>query len=271
MDRLGQTSCFCTLHFLIIRLLISIMQFVLRILLFDFVISVMYLRTVYWFIVLSMHGCLPNLYAPLPRPTNGALSHIQWGRRALEPKHSTGTVTAEAKGGGPGLGLPSGGSAQDGATAKGGQPVLINGSNANASSVDAGDGSGVKASARNVVGSTHQLGSGSAALGNGTVVPFINQTMSAGAAAMDGHGTASHSSGTTGNNQTLLIQSPVDSKIQTRSSAASNGSSNSENKQIESTVSILISDKISWVAWLMRLLVKSNPGSYPSHTRVLFL
>jgi hypothetical protein len=58
MDRLGQTSCFCTLHFLIIHLLISIMQFVLCILLFDFVISVMYLCTAYWLIVLSMPGCV---------------------------------------------------------------------------------------------------------------------------------------------------------------------------------------------------------------------
>jgi hypothetical protein len=80
--------------------------------------------------------------------------------------------------------------------------------------VDAGDGSGVKASARNAAGSTHQLGSGSAALGNGTAVPFINQTTSAVAAAMDGNGTASHS---------------------TRSSVASDGSSRSGNKQIEST------------------------------------
>jgi hypothetical protein len=112
--------------------------------------------------------------------------------------------------------------------------------------VDAKNGSRVKASVRNAVGSTHQLGSGSATLGNGTAVPFINQTTSAVAAAMDGNGTASHSSGTPCNNQTLLIQSPADSKNQTRSSTALDGSSSSENKQIESTASVLISDKLSW-------------------------
>jgi hypothetical protein len=42
--------------------------------------------------------------------------------------------------------------------------------------MDAGNGGRVKASARNATSSTHQLESGSAALGNGTAVPFINQT-----------------------------------------------------------------------------------------------
>ncbi|OEL34284.1 Protein trichome birefringence [Dichanthelium oligosanthes] len=161
--------------------------------------------------------------------------HVQGG---AEAKHSTGTAMAEAKGG-PGTGVPSGGgSAQDGATAKGGVPVRINGSDATASSVDAGDGSGMKASARNAAGSTHQLGSGTAALGNGTAVPFINPTTSEVAAAMDGNGTASHRSGAAGNNQTVLIQYPADNKNNhTRSSAASDGSSSSANKQIESTAS----------------------------------
>ncbi|RLN09025.1 protein trichome birefringence-like 1 [Panicum miliaceum] len=153
--------------------------------------------------------------------------HVQG---VAEAKHSTGSATAEAKSG-PGPGLPSGGSAQDGTTAKGGVPVRINGSDANASSVDAGDGSGMKASARNAAGSTHQLGSGAAALGNGTAVPFINQTTSAVAAAMDGNGTASPAD----INQTLPIQSPADNRNHTRGSAASDGSSSSENKQIEST------------------------------------
>ncbi|CAN6279838.1 unnamed protein product [Urochloa humidicola] len=154
--------------------------------------------------------------------------HVHGG---AEARHSTGTATAKA--------LPSGGSvsAQDGAMAKGDVPVRINGSDANGSSVDAGDGGGMKASARNAAGSTHQLGSGSAALGNGTAVQFINQTTSAVAAAMDGNGTASHRSGAAGNNQTLLTESTSDNKNHTRSSAASDGSSSSANKQIESTVS----------------------------------
>nr|CAB3447973.1 unnamed protein product [Digitaria exilis] len=160
--------------------------------------------------------------------------HVRGG---AEAKHSTGTATAEAKGGGQ-AGIPSSGSAQDGTTAKGGVPVSINGSNANASSVDSGDGSGMKTSARNAAGLSHQLGSGSSALGNGTAVPLVNQTMSAVAAAMDGNGTASQSNGAAGNNQTLLIhQSPADRKNHTRSPAASDGSSSSVNKQIEPTAS----------------------------------
>ncbi|CAL5056044.1 unnamed protein product [Urochloa decumbens] len=174
--------------------------------------------------------------APAPGDATAAVpsgappdDHVHGG---AEVKHSTGTATAEAKGG-PGPGLPSGGSvsAQDGVTAKGGVPVRINGSDANVSSVDAGDGGGMKASARNAAGSTHQLGSGSAALGNGTAVPFNNQTKSAVATAVDRSGAA-------GNNQTLLIQSTADNKNHTRSSADSDGSSSSEkNKQIESTAS----------------------------------
>ncbi|RCV08566.1 hypothetical protein SETIT_1G336700v2 [Setaria italica] len=190
----------------------------------------------------SAGGAPSRDHAPAPGDATAAVpigappddDHVQVG---AEAKHSTGTATAEAKGGGPGPALPSGGSAQDGTTAKGGQRVRINGSDANASSVDAGDGSGMKASARNAAGSTHQFGSGSAALSNGTAVPFINHATSAVAAAMDGNGTASHSSGAAGNNQTLLIQSPADNKNHTRSSAASDGSSSSENKQIESTAS----------------------------------
>jgi hypothetical protein len=64
VDRLGQKSCVCTLHFLIIRLLIPIMQFVLCILLFDFVISVMYLYgvlvdcLVYAWLCVWLTGCV---------------------------------------------------------------------------------------------------------------------------------------------------------------------------------------------------------------------
>ncbi|CAO2040506.1 unnamed protein product [Urochloa humidicola] len=175
-------------------------------------------------------------HAPAPGVATAAVpsgappdDHVHGG---AEAKHSTGIATVKAKGG-PGPGLPSGGSvsAQDGAMAKGGVPVRINGSDADASSVDAGDGSGMKASARNAAGSTHRLGSGIAALGNATAVPFNNQTKSAVAVAMDRSGAA-------GNNQTLVIQSTADNKNHTRSSAASNASSSSEkNKQIESTAS----------------------------------
>ncbi|CAN6241007.1 unnamed protein product [Urochloa humidicola] len=156
-------------------------------------------------------GASTGDHAPAPGdgtavvPSGAPLDHHVHGGASAQ--HSTGTASsAEAKGG-----LPSGGSvsAQDGAMAKGGGPVRINGSDANASSVDAGDGSGVKASARNAAGSTHQLGSASAALGNnGTAVPVNNQTKSAVAAAA-------------GNNQ--LIQSIADNKNKnhTTSSAAS--------------------------------------------------
>ncbi|PAN08516.1 hypothetical protein PAHAL_1G417000 [Panicum hallii] len=184
----------------------------------------------------SVGGAPSGDHAPAPGDAAAAVpstvppdDHVQ-GQDGAEAKHSTGSATAEAKSR-PGPGLPSGGSAQDGTTSKGGVPVRINGSDANASSVDSGDGSEMKASARNAAGSTHQLGSGTAALGNGTAVPFINQTTSAVAAAMDGNGTASPA----GNNQTLLIQSPADNKNHTRGSAASDGSRSSENKQIEST------------------------------------
>ncbi|CAO2043844.1 unnamed protein product [Urochloa humidicola] len=141
--------------------------------------------------------------APLDHHVHGG-AEAQHSIGTASAEHSTGAASAEAK-----AGLPSGGSvsAQDGAMAKGGVPVRINGSDANASSVDAGDGSGVKASARNAAGSTHQLGSASAALGNnGTAVPVNNQTKSAVAAAA-------------GNNQ--LIQSIADNKNHTTSSAAS--------------------------------------------------
>ncbi|XP_066319627.1 protein trichome birefringence-like 1 [Miscanthus floridulus] len=67
--------------------------------------------------------------------------HVQGG---AEAKHSDGSAAAEAKGGEPGPGLASGGSAQNGTSAKGGVPVRINGSDdTNASSVDAGDGNGI--------------------------------------------------------------------------------------------------------------------------------
>ncbi|CAN6245917.1 unnamed protein product [Urochloa humidicola] len=184
----------------------------------------------------SSGGAPSGDHAPVPSDATAAVpsgappdDHVHGG---AEAKHSTGTATAEAKGG-PGPGLPSGRSvsAQDAAMAKGGVPVRINGSDADANSVDAGDGSGMKASARNAAGSTHQLGSGIAALGNVTAVPFNNQTKSAVAAALDRSGAA-------GNNQTLLIQSTADNKNHTRSSAASDGSSSSDkNKQIESTAS----------------------------------
>lgn len=172
--------------------------------------------------------------APVPGDATAAVpsdappdDHAQGG---AEAKHSAGSVAAKAKGGGPGPGLPSSGSAQNGTSAKGGVPVRINGSNdTNASSVDAGDRNGMRASARNAAGSTHQLGSGTAALGNGTAVAFINQTASAVAAAMDGNGSAA-----AGNNQTVLIQAAAGNKNQ--SSAASDGSNSSPaNKQNEST------------------------------------
>jgi hypothetical protein len=55
MDWLGQTSCFCALHFFNYLSLNFYYAIWLCILLFDFVISVMYLRRVYWYIVMSMH------------------------------------------------------------------------------------------------------------------------------------------------------------------------------------------------------------------------
>ncbi|XP_066328647.1 protein trichome birefringence-like 1 [Miscanthus floridulus] len=174
--------------------------------------------------------------APVPRDATAAVpsgappdDHVQGG---AEAKHSAGSAAAEAKGG-PHPALPSGGSAQNGTSAKGGVPVRINGSDdTSASSVDAGDGNRIRASARNAAGSTHQLGSGTAALlGNGTAVAFINQTASAVAAAMDSNGRAA-----AGNNQTVLIQVPAGNKNQ--SSAASDGSNSSPaNKQNESTAS----------------------------------
>lgn len=148
-----------------------------------------------------------------------------------EAKHSAGSAAVESKGG-PGPGLASGGSAQSVTSAKGGVPVRINGSDdTNARSVDAGDGNGVRASARNTAGSTHQLGSGTAALVNGATASFLNQTASEVAAAMDGNGSAAAV-----NNQTVPIQAPADSK--SHSSAASDGSnSTAANKQNESTAS----------------------------------
>ena len=182
----------------------------------------------------SVSGAPSVDHAPAPGDAAAAVpnaappdDHVQG---VAEAKHSTRTTaTAEP----PGPGLPSGGSAQDSTTAKRGVPVRINGSDANASSVDSGDGSGMKASARNAAGLTHQLGgSGTSAFGNGTAVPFSNQTTSPVAAAKDGNGTASPAD----NNQTLPIQSPADNnKNHARGSAASDGSSSSENKQIEST------------------------------------
>jgi len=170
----------------------------------------------------SVGGASSVDHAPVPGDAAAAVpnaappdDHVQG---VAEAKHSTRTTaTAEP----PGPGLPSG------------VPVRINGSDANASSVDSGDGSGMKASARNAAGLTHQLGgSGTSAFGNGTAVPFINQTTSPIAAAKDGNGTASPAD----NNQTLPIQSPADNnKNHARGSAASDGSSSSENKQIEST------------------------------------
>ncbi|XP_062221836.1 protein trichome birefringence-like 1 isoform X2 [Phragmites australis] len=138
---------------------------------------------------------------------------------SAEAENSTGGTVAEAKGGAE---HPSGGSAQIGAAAKGGVPVRINGSDANASSVDAEDGRAVKASARNAAGSTHQLGSGTAALGNVTE-------------AMGGNGAASQSSGAAGNNQTVLIQAPADNLNHTRSTDASDGSNSAANKHEEAT------------------------------------
>lgn len=160
-------------------------------------------------------------------PSSVGAGEAPSGKEAPVPGDAT-----EAKGE-PQPGLPSGGSAQNGTSAKGSVPVRINSSDdTNASSVDAGDGNGMRASARNAAGSTHQLGSGTAALlGNGTAVPFINQTASAVAGAMDGNGRAA-----AGNNQTVLIQAPGGNKDQ--SSAASNGSNSSPaNKQNESTAS----------------------------------
>ncbi|XP_062217580.1 protein trichome birefringence-like 1 [Phragmites australis] len=151
-------------------------------------------------------------------------------RGGAEAKNSTVSAAAEAKGG---VGVLSGGSSQSDAAAKGGVPVRINGSDVNASSVDARDGNGMKASARNAIGSTQRLGIGTEALGNGTAVPFINQTESAVAAAMDDNGVASQSSGAAGNNHTVPIQVPADNQ----SRAASGGSNSTVNNQKEATTS----------------------------------
>lgn len=177
--------------------------------------------------------------APVPGDATAAVpsgappdDHVQ-GEGGAGAKHSVGSAAAEAKGGsGPGPGRPSGGSAQNGTSAKGRVPVLINGSYANANSADAGDGNGMRASARNAAGSTHQLRSGTAALGNTAAVSSLNQTASAVAvAAREGNGTA-----TAGNNQTFLIQAPADNK--NHSSVASDGSNSSPtNKQNESPAS----------------------------------
>ncbi|ONM62357.1 Protein trichome birefringence-like 1 [Zea mays] len=173
--------------------------------------------------------------APVPGDATAAVlsgaapdDRVQGG---AEAKHSAGSAAVESKGG-PGPGLASGGSAQNVTSAKGGVPVRINGSDdTNARSVDAGDGNGVRASARNTAGSTHQLGSGTAALVNGATASFLNQTASEVAAAMDGNGSAAAV-----NNQTVPIQAPADSK--SHSSAASDGSnSTAANKQNESTAS----------------------------------
>ncbi|KAJ1281246.1 hypothetical protein BS78_04G292400 [Paspalum vaginatum] len=176
----------------------------------------------------SSVGGVPNGdHAPAPGDATAAVPSVSPRddrvQAAAEAKHAAGSAAAEAKGGPDEPGL-----AQNIATAKRGVPVRINGSNSNASSADAsGDGNGMRASARNAAGSTHQLGSGTAAL--------TNQTASAAAAAMDGNGTASPRSAAAGNNQTVLIQASADNK--NNSSVASAGSNSSANKQRESTAS----------------------------------
>ncbi|KAL6912036.1 hypothetical protein ACP4OV_000841 [Aristida adscensionis] len=153
-------------------------------------------------------------------------------RGGAEAKNSSGGAVAESN---RGVGVPSGGSPQSGAAASGGVPDRINGSEVNASLVDAGDGSGVKASARNAAGSTHQIGPGTAALGNGSAVPSINQTGSAVAAAMGGNGAASQRSGAPDNNHPIPIQAPAAAANQNRT--ASGGSNGTVNKQKEATIS----------------------------------
>ncbi|KAK3159237.1 hypothetical protein QOZ80_2AG0147660 [Eleusine coracana subsp. coracana] len=152
-----------------------------------------------------------------PKPND----HVRGG---AEAQNVTGSAIAENKGA---VEVPGGGSSKNGATVKGGVPVRSNDTDVNGSSSGAGDGSAVKASARNAAGSTHHLGSGTAASINGTAVPFKNQTVNAVAAAIGGNGTASQRSEAGGRNQTVLVQAPAG--IQNR--AASGGSSRSNSSQ----------------------------------------
>jgi hypothetical protein len=172
-------------------------------------------------------GILNGGGAPSSAPTaavQGAAppnDHVGGG---AEAKNVTGSAVAEAEGA---VEIPSRGSAQNGATVKGGVPVQSNGADVNGSSADAGDGSAVKASARNAAGSTHQIGSAIAVLSNGTAVPLKNQTGRAVEATMGGNGTPSQRSEATGSNQTLLPHAPAD----TQSRAASGGSNMSVDLQ----------------------------------------
>ncbi|TVU28743.1 hypothetical protein EJB05_20274, partial [Eragrostis curvula] len=181
----------------------------------------------------SLGGILSGGGAPSKDPTAAVQSAAppnDHGRGGAEARNSTGSPVPEPTGE---VEVQRGGSAQSGAMAKGAVPVRSNGADVNGSSVGAGDGNAVKANARNAAGSTHQLGSGTAASSNGTAVPFMNQTGSAIAAAMSDKGAASQKSKAAGGNQTVLVQAPAD--IQNR--AASGGSNSSVNLQKESNSS----------------------------------
>jgi hypothetical protein len=169
----------------------------------------------------SAGGILNGGGAPCSAPAAPPNDHV---RVAAEAKNVTGSAVAETGGA---VEVPSKSSAQSGAAVKGVVAVLSSGADLNGSSAGAGDGSGVKANARNAAGSTHQIGSGIAGLSNGTSVPLKNQTGGAIEAAMDRNGAASQRSEAAGSNQTVLPHVPAG--IQNR--AASGESNMSMNLQ----------------------------------------